>query len=78
MTRRRRAWTMLRPVRSAGSVGVAGARELLLKAEKSGKTRTPDDTIRLAAAFVAVGDVDHAIQLVESIPEGSGDTERVL
>jgi putative PEP-CTERM system TPR-repeat lipoprotein len=53
----------------------AGAREALVRVEQSGKADTPDEKIRLAAAFVAIGDVDHAMELLDTVPESSGTTE---
>jgi Tfp pilus assembly protein PilF len=54
---------------------VTGARDSLERAEKSGKMTGPDDRIKLAAGYLAVGDPDHALALLESMGEMSGATE---
>jgi putative PEP-CTERM system TPR-repeat lipoprotein len=53
----------------------SGAREVLERVESSGQADTPDGKIRLAAAYVAIGDVDHAMQLLDAVPDGGGTTE---
>jgi putative PEP-CTERM system TPR-repeat lipoprotein len=54
---------------------VAGARASLERAEKSGKATSPDDRIKLAAGYIAVGDPARALELLELVGEVSGATE---